>query len=185
MDSQEPVIETIVATVAEIDPNDLIVGYSPDNGEDSGKNTFEKVISAGAVASHVVALGATKVADVAAPAIAKGVEKATPVIERGAKKTAKGAVKLTTIGLQSLGKGLSALGSKLKGSEQETEEIQYVTVSQSDALEEADAPLLEAGEPLLEAGEPLLTEGELLLEETPDDAEVAETDVPIETPSQE
>ena len=99
MESQEPVIETVVATVAEIDPNDIIVGYSPDD-EDADKSTFEKVVDAGTVAGHVVALGATKVAGVAGPAIAKGVEKATPVLKRGSKITAKGAVKLTTVGLR-------------------------------------------------------------------------------------
>lgn len=127
MESQEPVIETVVATVADIDQTDIIVGYDPD-GEDDEKSTFEKVVDAGAVASHVVALGATKFAGVAGPAIAKGVEKAAPVVQKGAKYTAKGAVKLTTVGLRSLGKGLSALGSKLKPTEQEPEEIEYVTV---------------------------------------------------------
>ena len=142
MESREPVIETVVATVAEIDPNELIVGYRAD-GDDSSRTAFGKVVDAGAVAGHVVALGATKVADAAGPVIMKGVEKASPVLERGAKKTAKGAVKLTTLGLHSLGKGLSALGSKLKGIDAEPEEIQYVTVPEGNALEEAGATLPE------------------------------------------
>lgn len=147
MESQEPVIETVVATVAEIDPNDLIVGYDPED-EESDKSTFDKVVDAGAVAGHVVALGASKFAGVAGPAIAKGVEKAAPVVEKGAKYTAKGAVKLTTIGLRSLGRGLSALGSKLKPSEQEPEEIEYVTVpSEPAALPESEPAVLTESEP--------------------------------------
>ncbi|MDO5117690.1 MAG: hypothetical protein Q4D34_04305 [Eggerthellaceae bacterium] len=168
MDSQEPVIETIVATVAEIDPNDLIVGYNPDDGDNSGRSTFAKVVDAGTVASHVVALGATKVADVAAPAIAKGVEIAAPVLERGAKKTAKGAVKLTTIGLQSLGKGLTTLGGKLKGPDQIVEETQYVTVCEQATLDEAEEPALEGATEVL------------MLEETTEEADTA-----TETPAQE
>jgi len=168
MDSQEPVIETIVASVAEIDPNDLIVGYEPDDDEESDKSTFEKVIDASTVAGHVVALGATKVADVAAPAIAKGVEKAAPVLERGAKLTAKGAVKLTTIGLRSLGKGLSTLGGKLKGPEQEAEETQYITISEQNALDENRKPALEG------VADTMMLEGT-----------VEQTDTPTETSAQE
>lgn len=145
MESQEPVIETVVATVADIDQTDIIVGYDPD-GEDDEKSTFEKVVDAGAVASHVVALGATKFAGVAGPAIAKGVEKAAPVVQKGAKYTAKGAVKLTTVGLRSLGKGLSALGSKLKPTEQEPEEIEYVTVPSEPGQAELAALPAEPGE---------------------------------------
>ena len=143
MDSQEPVIETVVATVAEIDPNELIVGYKEARNEGT-KSTLDVVIDASKVTANVVALGATKAAGVAVPAIAKGVEKAAPVVEKGAKYTAKGAVKLTTIGLQALGKGLSSLGNRLKASGDESEEPQNAIAPADDMPEEAIG-LLEDG----------------------------------------